>query len=358
MVSESADSQLLRDHPCFENSVEEAHYWKNTAQEYLQKLQDVRDEFEEFQEGSRELEAELETQLEQYESRVSDLMSTKSKLEDENSQLKERLETHERSSFEQITQLEDENATIKAVRDKMTTYIRELEQSNDDLERSKRATISSLESFDARLNNAIERNAFLENELEEKEQLVITVQRLKDESRDLRGELGAKSEQASTSLNESKLRLEETKSNSQLKQLENRKVNTPSKQQPPQQREEAAEADITTPTPQTTVNGAPPTTQNSGGSPMTPSARISALNIVSDLLRKVGALESKLASCRNFVQDHPPPGVKPVAVVNTVGVASGAGGINPLHDAPPPALINVASKSGSNASSGLVKVTV
>jgi len=42
---------------------------------------------------------------------------------------------------------------------------------------------------------------------------------------------------------------------------------------------------------------------------MSPSARISALNIVSDLLRKVGALESKLARCRNFVQDHPQGGV-------------------------------------------------
>lgn len=46
-----------------------------------------------------------------------------------------------------------------------------------------RATICSLEEFDARLNSAIERNAFLENELEEKEELIITVQRLKDEAR-------------------------------------------------------------------------------------------------------------------------------------------------------------------------------
>ena len=46
-----------------------------------------------------------------------------------------------------------------------------------------RATICSLEEFDSRLNSAIERNAFLENELEEKEELIITVQRLKDESR-------------------------------------------------------------------------------------------------------------------------------------------------------------------------------
>jgi len=39
--------------------------------------------------------------------------------------------------------------------------------------------------------------------------------------------------------------------------------------------------------------------------PLTPSARTSALNIVSDLLRKVGALELKLSSCRNIVKlDH------------------------------------------------------
>ena len=38
--------------------------------------------------------------------------------------------------------------------------------------------------------------------------------------------------------------------------------------------------------------------------PLTPSARISALNIVGDLLRKVGALELKLVSCRNIVKEN------------------------------------------------------
>merc|ERR1712088_200442 len=37
--------------------------------------------------------------------------------------------------------------------------------------------------------------------------------------------------------------------------------------------------------------------------PLTPSARLSALNIVGDLLRKVGALELKLSSCRNIVKE-------------------------------------------------------
>ena len=55
---------------------------------FLSRLRDLRDEFDEFQEGSRELEAELEAQLEQYEQRVKDLVSTKSSLEEENEILK------------------------------------------------------------------------------------------------------------------------------------------------------------------------------------------------------------------------------------------------------------------------------
>ena len=45
------------------------------------------------------------------------------------------------------------------------------------------------QDFEARMNTAIERNAFLESELDEKEQLKMAVQRLKDETRDLRSEL-------------------------------------------------------------------------------------------------------------------------------------------------------------------------
>jgi len=36
---------------------------------------------------------------------------------------------------------------------------------------------------------------------------------------------------------------------------------------------------------------------------LTTSARMSALNIVGDLLKKVGALEMKLSSCRNIVKE-------------------------------------------------------
>ena len=47
---------------------------------------------------------------------------------------------------------------------------------NDDLERAKRSTLASVEDFESRLNSAIERNAFLESELDEKESLKAAVQ--------------------------------------------------------------------------------------------------------------------------------------------------------------------------------------
>merc|ERR1712241_921834 len=54
----------------------------------------------------------------------------------------------------------------------------------------------------------------------------------------------------------------------------------------------------------------PPTSSKSSPShntTLTPSARLSALNIVGDLLRKVGALELKLSSCRNIVKENGAP---------------------------------------------------
>lgn len=51
----------------------------------------------------------------------------------------------------------------------------------------------SLEDFEQRLNQAIERNAFLESELDEKENLLESVQRLKDEARGQRLSLSSPS---------------------------------------------------------------------------------------------------------------------------------------------------------------------
>ncbi|NWU60481.1 NDE1 protein, partial [Pterocles burchelli] len=276
----------------FSSVEEETRYWKELAMKYKQCAENTQEELREFQEGSREYEAELETQLQQTESRNRDLLSENNRLRMELESVKEKIEMQHAEGYRQISALEDDLAQTKAIKDQLQKYIRELEQANDDLERAKRATIMSLEDFEQRLNQAIERNAFLESELDEKENLLESVQRLKDEARDLRQELAVqqKQEKPKTPMRTTL----ETERTDTAVQASLSVPSTPSVHRAP---------NVSIPTPATFRRGLE---DSYGATPLTPAARISALNIVGDLLRKVGALESKLASCRNFVYDQSP----------------------------------------------------
>jgi len=276
--------------PTFSSSIEEAQYWKTKASEWMKAAREAKEELDEFQEGSRELESELEAQLEQAEIKNKDLKAITNRLQMENESLKDKLEQCSREYHFQISELETELSEIKGIKDKLGKYVRELEQQNDDLERAKRSTLASLEDFEARMNAAIERNAFLESELDEKENLKTTVQRMKDETRDLRQELKVLNPQ-----------FEEEPDNDkniglQINRLDSNKVN------------ESAEGKTGSSQPTTPLkisNGFQHTSLHNGSTPpLTPSARISALGIVGDLLRKVGALELKLVSCRNIVKEN------------------------------------------------------
>ncbi|XP_019368365.1 PREDICTED: nuclear distribution protein nudE homolog 1 isoform X2 [Gavialis gangeticus] len=276
----------------FSSVEEETRYWKELAMKYKQCAENTQEELREFQEGSREYEAELETQLQQTESRNRDLLSENNRLRMELESIKEKIEMQHSEGYQQISSLEEDLAQTKAIKDQLQKYIRELEQANDDLERAKRATIMSLEDFEQRLNQAIERNAFLESELDEKENLLESVQRLKDEARDLRQELAVqqKQEKPKTPIR-STLEAERTDT---AVQATLSMPSTPVVHRGPS---------VSLSTPGTFRRGFE---DGYSGAPLTPAARISALNIVGDLLRKVGALESKLASCRNFVYDQSP----------------------------------------------------
>ncbi|PKU41202.1 nuclear distribution protein nude-like 1 isoform x1 [Limosa lapponica baueri] len=274
--------------PTFSSPKEETAYWKELSLKYKQSFQEAREELAEFQEGSRELEAELEAQLVQAEQRNRDLQADNQRLKYEVETLKEKLEHQYAQSYKQVSLLEDDLSQTRAVKDQLHKYVRELEQANDDLERAKRATIVSLEDFEQRLNQAIERNAFLESELDDKESLLVSVQRLKDEARDLRQELAVRERQQEVT----------RKSAPSSPTLDCEKMDSAvqaSLSLPATPVGKGSENSF--PSPKAIPNGF-------GTSPLTPSARISALNIVGDLLRKVGALESKLAACRNFAKDQ------------------------------------------------------
>ena len=142
----------------FTSAEEEIQYWKDRVAVLEKEAVENKEEFEDFQISSRELELELETQLEQSEAKIRDFRSLTNRLEQENDQLKDKLEQctkeyHYQVSFLKleknsgkiifesslkVTELQTELAEIKAIKDQFQKYVRELEQQNDDLERAKR----------------------------------------------------------------------------------------------------------------------------------------------------------------------------------------------------------------------------
>ncbi|XP_041134059.1 nuclear distribution protein nudE homolog 1-A-like [Polyodon spathula] len=292
--------------PKFSSMGEEIAYWKDQAEKYKQSSEESQEELQEFQQMSRDYEAELEMELKQYEGRNQELLSENSRLRMELETFREKLEAQHSDAYLRISTLEGDLTQTTAIKDQLQKYIRELEQGNDDLERAKRATIMSLDDFEQRMNHVIERNAFLESELDEKETLQVSVQRLKDEARDLRQELVVQEKQ------ERKPSLSLGKDQEKTEPPQHPPATLPSLPASSVGLQGAASTFTT-----------PASCRREGdgltGTPLTASARISALNIVGELLRKVGNLESKLASCRDFVYDQPPGRAAPLST---------AGGVN------------------------------
>ncbi|AWP19464.1 putative nuclear distribution protein nudE -like 1-like [Scophthalmus maximus] len=311
--------------PEFGSLQEELQHWKEQAARHQQSADEAQEELQEFQQMSRDYEGELETELKQCEARNRELLGANSRLCTELENYKEKYESHHSEACRQISSLEGDLAETTAVRDQLHKYIRELEQANDDLERTKRATIMSLEDFEQRMNHVIERNAFLESELDEKENLLESVQRLKDEARDLRQELAVQQKQQVQDRKPSFSNVvKETPSSSSTSSLTG--LPTP----PLTPLDKTTSSSSNQPVPTTTTPFRPPALTDSFSTPppsvsrgesllatpFTTSARISALNIVGELLRKVGNLESKLASCRDYINEQ---------TVNRRGHAGGQG---------------------------------
>ncbi|XP_013199979.1 nuclear distribution protein nudE homolog 1 isoform X2 [Amyelois transitella] len=250
-------------------------YWKKQAKHYEQKANDIQQELDEYTENSAQLEKELEASLVQVEKQNRDLDHQNQRLKNEIELLRNKLE---RSQHE-TNALENELQALKMEKNKQGVYIRELEQKNDDLERGQRVISESVSCIETLLNQAYERNAVLESEVDEIENLRVKLQRATDEARDLKQELKVvdrphKKEDGSPFEN---VPMNGHISNTSRVEIETQTLSSPQKRE---------------------ING----------NAMTPSARVSAINIVGDLLRKVGALESKLASCRGTVRpkEHSP----------------------------------------------------
>lgn len=158
---------------------------------------DVKQEYDEYVEQSRQMEAEMDATLDQKQSIIKDLRMTLSSLEKENESLK----VLNRKIFEnwfhpififqlklqshgiELANTERQMENFKTERDSLKVYLRQLEQKNDDLERAHRILNESIADFERMLDKAYEKNALLEMEVDEKEMLQEKLQRLMDETR-------------------------------------------------------------------------------------------------------------------------------------------------------------------------------
>jgi len=185
-----------KENPKFISVQEEALYWRTRYDEKVKELEEVEEnfneQFEDFQQSSKELESEMERELQLNEKKLKDLTSQyhRIKNEYEDSQDKSRRSTEDTNKM--LHSLQDEVETLRKTTGELRREKRLLEQENDELETRVRVSEASLHDLSEKLNKTLEENAWLQTELEEKAtRNQETVQRLKEEIKDLQSEIAA-----------------------------------------------------------------------------------------------------------------------------------------------------------------------
>ncbi|KAK3934454.1 NUDE protein [Diplogelasinospora grovesii] len=170
--------------PSAESSTEEALAWYKSQYELLEH------ELSEFQASSKELEAELEKDLDAADKRERALQERAESLNFEAEEWKRKYKESKGEANAAQNTLEKEITTLRDANRTLQMKLRDIEVANDDFERQARNTTSSLEDLESKYNVAIERAVMMEEEIkigeQEREQLRVEAQRLREELSDLK----------------------------------------------------------------------------------------------------------------------------------------------------------------------------
>ncbi|KAJ2726763.1 NADH:ubiquinone oxidoreductase [Coemansia sp. Benny D115] len=177
------------DTPHFASLEDEVDYWRSAALEARDQFEEKSLEMDEYRGQSTELEAELEDEIERLEAMVSELRMRNEKYKMDMEELKEKYQKAQLKAGEDLASIERELQFVRSQQEYYKSRTRDLEQTNDDLERNERMAKSTLQAMEGRLNRALEENTHLAGEVHTKKLLADEVQRLKDELKDLNLEL-------------------------------------------------------------------------------------------------------------------------------------------------------------------------
>lgn len=163
--------------------------WRAKYNEVADMLAETRAELDDFHHASKELEAELENELQRTEKAQQDLQLKVAKAESERDEWKSKFMSLQTNHNSTTTSLQRELDRLRQEHQQLKIQMRELEMGNDDLERTERAISSSLADVEAKYSRALEEKIILEHELIDKANLEEQLQRLKDDLRDALSEI-------------------------------------------------------------------------------------------------------------------------------------------------------------------------
>ncbi|KAF9988667.1 NADH:ubiquinone oxidoreductase [Mortierella antarctica] len=188
---------MSQEPPSFQTCEEELAYYKEHTKKLEEELEETKYTLDEFQMSSKELEDALEKEVESTERRYNEIKIRNEAMRQEIEDWKEKYQQSIKESNNNINQLTRQLDTLKQQTETFIKKERELEQDNDDLEKTGRAATWSLKELETKYNAEVERTAILQGEVAAKAALMEEVQRLKDELRDTNVELAVmKSNQA------------------------------------------------------------------------------------------------------------------------------------------------------------------
>jgi predicted nucleic acid-binding Zn-ribbon protein len=236
---------------------EELEYYKR---QYEQLEADLTD----FQASSKELEDQLEKDVDAAEKNERKLREQVEKLNFEVDEWKGKHKQAKTEANSAQNTLQKEITTIREQHRGLALKLRDIEVTNDDYERQARNTTSSLEDLEQKLNVSIERGVLMEEEIKigerEREGLRVETQRLRDELGDLKVE--------------SEIRLEKLRrAEATIESLRSRKPNTLAVESL-RTRSPGSEVSIVTPT-SPTASTPPPRSDSASDAPTPPSPPLS-----------------------------------------------------------------------------------
>lgn len=277
---------------------------------YKNRYLELKEEFDEMVSMNREYEAEMEQQVVELEQKEKGLKADNMRITQELEQYRTKNREKEQTQDSEISRLKKLLEEEIQMKRENAAKCRSLEQELDDYDRKYRHIATSFEDMQKNYEAEVERNALLETEVSEGVKLKELLQREKDEKRDLKSELEIRTRipNAKSVSDDQKPTLprpeiiEERPSESLPVPVDKPSGSIEGVRSPAFVSGVASRRSQTIPNLSSHASNKTPRVDSSSRESPGSSQRLSALTIVGDLLRKVGALETKLASCRTFVR--------------------------------------------------------